>query len=72
MHIGEQLRQIRVVKKITGKDVYDNTGIHPGSLSLIENGESNPTTDTIQRLVDYYGESSGAPCEVRIKSIWET
>lgn len=54
MYIGTELRRIRKRRKETLAEVSKETGISISFLSGIERCQTNPSLDTLNRLVDYY------------------
>lgn len=45
-----EILSARIEKGLTQKDLAQLTGISQADISRIENGDANPTLDTIQRL----------------------
>lgn len=54
MYLGTELRRIRKRRKQTLAEVSQGTGISVSFLSGIERGQTNPSLDTLNRLVNYY------------------
>jgi transcriptional regulator with XRE-family HTH domain len=54
MYLGTELRRIRKRRNETLAEVSKETGISVSFLSGIERGQTNPSLDTLNRLVDYY------------------
>ncbi len=60
LEIEYQLKQalidIRNEKHLTQKDLAELTGIHQSDISKIENGNANPSLNTLRRLADGLGK----------------
>ncbi|MBP2626314.1 MAG: helix-turn-helix domain protein [Firmicutes bacterium] len=52
--VGSILRELRILKNKTQKEVFQDTGIHNKTLSGYENNVSEPDFDTIKTLAVYY------------------
>jgi transcriptional regulator with XRE-family HTH domain len=50
-----KFRMIRKGKGMSLDDIAGATGIGKGALSLIENGKSNPTHKTLEKIADALG-----------------
>lgn len=50
MHIGEKIRLLRKANLLNQKSYSDQLGISQGTLSDIESGKSNPSTETLLSL----------------------
>ncbi len=48
--IGERIAALRKSKGLTVRQLADMTGINISNISRIENGETSPTVDTLNRL----------------------
>ncbi len=68
MKLGEVLKEIRLSKKITQKQVGERTSISQPFLSQLEAGLKNPSPKMLKRLSDLYGVP---PQLVVFKSITE-
>ena len=55
MELGQRLRQIRLEKQKTLRDVNESIGISYSNLAQIERGEHGCTIETLKLLADYYG-----------------
>lgn len=53
--IGKEVRDFRRSKKITVKELSDQTGLSMGMLSKIENGVTSPSLTTLQLLANALG-----------------
>jgi transcriptional regulator with XRE-family HTH domain len=49
------LRKLRLRKKLTLQQVADATGIDRTNLGRIELGQRKPRTDTVDRIVSFFG-----------------
>ena len=60
LEIEYQLKQalidIRNEKHLTQKDLAELTGIHQSDISKIENGNANPSLNTLRRLAEGLGK----------------
>lgn len=54
---GEILKEHRVIRNLTLKEIENKTGINNGSLSRWERNEVLPSIDACIRLADFYGIS---------------
>ena len=50
MDIGTKLRKLRTSKHMSIYRVSQDTGISPNHIKALENGERNPSLDTLARL----------------------
>ncbi len=50
-YIANRIKEIRVRKKITQDDVYEETGIN---IARIECGKCSPTIDTVEKLCAFF------------------
>lgn len=48
--LGKQVRDKRTAKKWTSQKLADETGIQRTHLSRLENGELNPTIETLEKI----------------------
>lgn len=48
--IGNRIREIRIERKLSLRDVAFKIGMEPSNLSVIENGKSNPQILTYARI----------------------
>lgn len=55
MQIARALVQVRREKHITQQQLAEKTGIAQADISRLENGNSNPSLRTLQRLADGLG-----------------
>lgn len=55
---GEKLRDARLDRELTLKEVSDRSGVYPSHLSAIEKGKANPTLKQIERICDALGAES--------------
>ena len=56
--LGQNMKRIRVKKKMSQGDITRSLEVARGYISNIENGKKNPTLATIQRLADALGVSA--------------
>ena len=56
-NFGEILKEHRVIRNLTLKEIENKTGINNGSLSRWERNEVLPSIDACIRLADFYGIS---------------
>ena len=59
MDIGFKLKQLRVAKKLTIKDLADKTGLSGGFISNVERGVNSPTISSLQKICQALGTSIG-------------
>jgi len=52
---GENLRKIRLEKKMSQGDICRALGVDRGYISNLETGKRNPTLSTIKRIADALG-----------------
>ena len=50
--LGQNLKLIRTVKKLSQGAIARKLGVHRAYISGIENGKRNPTLATIEKLAD--------------------
>jgi transcriptional regulator with XRE-family HTH domain len=48
--IGQRIKTLRVDQQMKAKDLAKGAGIHPSTLSQIENGRRTPDTDTLEGI----------------------
>lgn len=48
--LGDRIRKVRMDRDITIKDLADAAGVTPGLISQIENGQTVPHLDTLERI----------------------
>lgn len=53
--IGKIIKKRRQELKLELKDLQDYSGVNYASISDIENGKSNPTIKTLEKLLDVLG-----------------
>lgn len=58
MTIGENLKQFRVAKKLTQREVWEAAGVSKSSYTAYEAGRSEPTAETIVRMARVLGVST--------------
>ncbi len=56
---GENLKKIRLEKKMSQGDICRALGVDRGYISNLESGKRNPTLATIKRIADALGVSVG-------------
>jgi len=61
--MGNKLREVRVVKRITQFQLRVATGVHQSKISLIENGLIEPREDEKKRLAKALG--------VGLEDVWK-
>lgn len=54
-YLGEAIRVLRRKRKLSQEALAPRAGITPGTLSLIERGEANPTWGTVQGIAEALG-----------------
>lgn len=54
---GENLKKIRLEKKMSQGDICRALGVDRGYISNLESGKRNPTLATIKRIADALGVS---------------
>lgn len=57
--VGERLRELRVGRRLTLKEVASNAGVTEGFLSQVERGRSSPSLKTLQALAGALGLTPG-------------
>jgi len=53
--LGQNLKKIRIQKKMSQGDIARTLGVDRGYISNIENGKKNPTLATIDKLAKAFG-----------------
>ncbi len=56
--LGQNLKRIRIKKKMSQGDIARALDVHRAYVSGIENGKRNPTLATSQKLADALGVSA--------------
>lgn len=56
--LGENLKRIRLAKKLSQGDLSKSLGVDRAYISNIENGRMNPTLSTLEKLAGALGISS--------------
>lgn len=60
IHLHEQLKTMRIMRKMKGIELARISGIPSSMISQIENGKVNPTEETIEKL------ATALDCDIRI------
>lgn len=55
--IGERIKELRLEKKVTQKEIAEGIGINPVSVQRFEYGSMRPRLDTLISLADYFDVS---------------
>ncbi len=63
MNIGKRLRQLRLAKGITQRDIYKRTGIFNGYVSQVELGKNVPQLSTLEKWAMGLEVPLCRPCE---------
>ncbi len=63
--LGRKIRRRRLAAKLTGRDVQKRAGIHPTSLSLIEQGKQWPSIPQLDALTRLLGPLRGSEARGR-------
>jgi transcriptional regulator with XRE-family HTH domain len=50
MIIGDRIREFRIAKRLSQKDMQDRTGLLRGYLSRVENGHTIPSIETLEKF----------------------
>ena len=50
MNLGEQIKEIRIKKKFTQREIADKLGVSQPSYAQYENGKRNPKLETLQKI----------------------
>ncbi|MFX3625635.1 MAG: helix-turn-helix domain-containing protein [Ectobacillus sp.] len=53
MNIGENIRTIRNLRRITIAELCEGTGLSKGFVSQVENGKTSPSIATLQSIADF-------------------
>lgn len=56
--LGENLKRLRLKKKLSQGDLSENLGVDRAYISNIENGRMNPTLSTLEKIAGSLGISS--------------
>ena len=56
--LGENLKRIRLAKKMSQGDLSKSLGVDRAYISNIENGRMNPTLSTLEKIAGALGISS--------------
>jgi transcriptional regulator with XRE-family HTH domain len=57
--VGERLRELRIGRRLTLKEVASKAGVTEGFLSQVERGRSSPSLKTLQALANALGLTPG-------------
>jgi len=57
MKLSEQIKRIRIAKGLSQKEVVMNAGLDKAQYSRIENGKTDPSFSTIERIAKALGVS---------------
>ncbi len=57
MRIGDNIKQIRTAKGLSQKEVTINAGLDTAQYSRIENGKTDPSVTTLERIANAMGVS---------------
>jgi len=57
MNLGEQIKRVRTAKGLSQKEVLNISGLDKAQLSRIENGKTDPSFTTLQRIANALGLS---------------
>ena len=57
MKIGDNIKRIRSAKGLSQKEVTINSGLDPAQYSRIENGKTDPSVSTLERIAKAIGVS---------------
>ena len=57
--LGHRVRNLRLQKKLTMKEVAETAGIAQSSLSYIENGNNSPSIETLEAILKALGITMG-------------
>jgi transcriptional regulator with XRE-family HTH domain len=60
--IGERVKALRIIKKVTQKEVAEGIGVNPVSVQRFEYGSVRPSLDTLIALADYFDVSLDYLC----------
>lgn len=53
--IGEELLEIRKMRKMSRDELSEKSGVHSATIVRIESGDTNPTYDTLSKLLNVLG-----------------
>ena len=56
--LGENLKELRLKKKLSQGDLSKSLGVDRAYISNIENGRMNPTLSTLEKIANALGISS--------------
>ncbi|WP_221621832.1 helix-turn-helix domain-containing protein [Schleiferia thermophila] len=57
MKIGENIKRIRIAKKLSQKEVISVANLDSAQYSCIENGKTDPTVTTLEKIAKSLGVS---------------
>lgn len=57
MNIGENIKRIRIAKNLSQKEVTMSAGLDTAQYSRIENGKTDPSVNTLERIAKALGVS---------------
>ena len=52
MNVGNEIKQLRIKRDISVRELAEKTGYNISNLSLIETGKRQPQLDTLTRILD--------------------
>ncbi|WP_223607426.1 helix-turn-helix domain-containing protein [Chryseobacterium sp. OSA05B] len=55
MNVGENIKRIRTAKNLSQKEVTINAGLDTAQYSRIENGKTDPSVNTLERIAKALG-----------------
>ncbi|AGK97980.1 helix-turn-helix domain-containing protein [Clostridium pasteurianum] len=78
--IGNKIREIRKSKKLSIMDIKEITGLSKSTISEIENNNSNPTAETLQKLAnalkvpvsDFFADKNEPPMDQASEEYYES
>ena len=53
--VGNRLRELREMRKVSMRTLAQNSGLSANALSMIERGKASPSVSTLCRLADALG-----------------
>lgn len=56
-HVGDYLRELRVGRKLTLREVEEQSGASGSYLSQVEQGKRHPSADLLRKIAPTYGAS---------------
>lgn len=59
MSVGQNIRKIRAFKGFSQKTLAEKAELDQSGLSQIENGHTDPKTETLRKIADVLGVSPG-------------